>query len=330
MAEGPPSIYLLYGDDRPALEEALRDLLTKVGDAGAQALNVTRVSAASLDLESLARDAMALPLLGGRRVIVIEEAAHLPTEGQRRQQLVALLDSLPPTTALVFLAPIAFEKPRDRDQWEASWPPLAWAREHRDRAFAKRFDLPTGPGFVRWLRQRAAREGGELEPQAAALLAELVAGNPLLAQQELDKLLAYTDRCRPIEAADVERLTPYYGQSDVFAMVDALGARDGRRALARLQHLLRQEDPGYAFAMIARQVRLLIMARQALNLGQDPRERLKVHPFVAEKIAAQARNFRLEQLQALHRRLLEIDLAVKTGKADLQTELDRLVAAFAV
>lgn len=329
MAEGSPSVYLLYGDDRPALEEALQDLLAKVGDAGTQALNVTRVSAATLDLDGLTRDAMALPLLGGRRLIVVEEAAHLSVEGERRKRLEALLDALPPTTALVFLAPVSFEKPRERDRWEASWPPLVWARQNPDRAFVKRFDLPTGPAFVRWLRQRAAREGGELEPQAAALLAELVAGDPLLAQQELAKLLDYTDRRRPIEAADVERLTPYYGQSDVFAMVDALGARDGRRALAHLHHLLRDEDPGYAFAMIARQVRLLLMARQALDLGQDPRQRLHIHPFVADKVTAQARNFRLEALKALHRRLLEIDLATKTGKADLETELDRLVAGFA-
>ena len=168
--------------------------------------------------------------------------------------------------------------------------------------------------------------GGEIEPAAAHLLAESVAEDLFLANQELTKLLDYVDRKRPIEINDVERLTPFHGQSDVFAMVDALGQRRGQEALQRLRQLLEDKDPKYAFAMIVRQFRLLLRAREALDLGLNTQQVLRVHPFVVNKVSAQAGNFSLADLERIYHKLLAIDLATKTGQASVEVELDSLIA----
>ena len=52
---------------------------------------------------------------------------------------------------------------------------------------------------------------------------------------------------------------------------------------------------------------------------------LKLHPFVARKTAEQARNFSLPQLEAIYQKLLDTDIAIKTGRHEPMLALDLLV-----
>jgi DNA polymerase III subunit delta len=318
MAENnPPTLYLLHGDDELAASEFVTRLRAKVGDPSAVVLNMHEFNADGLDLGALAQACRAAPFLARRRLVVVRPASALVADAGRQARLEALLGQLPPTTALVLIEPRPLAK---------TSPLLRWAGDHADSTLVREFAVPHGEAFVRWVRQRCLQLGGDIDPQAAFLLAELVGDDPRLADQELTKLLDYVDRLRPIGSEDVERLTPFGGQSNVFAMVDALGMQDGPTALNHLHRLLEDEPPQYALAMIARQFRLLLLAREAIETGQDPRQALRVHPFVAGKIAAQARRFTLPQLEDVLRGLLAMDTSIKTGQTDEKVALDAFIA----
>ncbi len=324
----PPTVYLLYGDDSVALKEAVERLRAKVGDESAVAMNVDRLQGEGLDLERLRSICASMPFLARRRMVILEDPLRLLGKASLRQPFLELLADLPPSTALVLVQQVDLEATRGKLP-----KPLAqfveWLAAHLPGYYAQRLQLPHGQGFARWLQKRARQEGGEMEGEAAALLAEMVGEDPLIAQQELGKLLDYVNRARPVTAADVERLTPFHGQSDVFAMVDALGQRDAKTALHHLEGLLQSQSAQYAFAMIVRQVRLMLMARETIDLRRPLESALHVHPYVAQKVAAQARNFSLRDLERLMLHLLEVDQKVKTGQADLQLALERLIAGLA-
>ncbi len=112
--------------------------------------------------------------------------------------------------------------------------------------------------------------------------------------------------------------------------MDALGGRQAARAAELFQAKVNAgADPFYLFTMFTRQFRLLLQARSLLDAGERPAgiaEQLKVRPFVADKLARQARGYTMPQLEAIYRRLLEIDADAKTGRADLLTALYLLVA----
>ena len=115
-------------------------------------------------------------------------------------------------------------------------------------------------------------------------------------------------------------------------MVDSIGNRDGARAMRLLRKTMEQGNVGGVFAMIVRQFRLLLLAREALDGGTPAAHlasALDVHPFVAQKLASQARNFRLAALEDLYRRLRDIDEEVKTGRIELETAMEALVAQLA-
>jgi len=85
-------------------------------------------------------------------------------------------------------------------------------------------------------------------------------------------------------------------------------------------------------AMIVRQFRLLLLAREVLDQGgsaKDVQARLKLRSsFEAGKIAEQARRFSLQTLEGVYRGLLGIDEAIKTGRIEDEVALDGLVAGF--
>ena len=114
----------------------------------------------------------------------------------------------------------------------------------------------------------------------------------------------------------------------------AIGSRHGRSAARLLQHKLDDgTDPFYLFAMIVRQFRLLIQVKELAEAGLNPQriaQTIKIHNFVAGKLFQQSHNFSLEQLESIYAHLLEIDVGVKTGKTDMVTALDLLVAGVTV
>ncbi|MEX0787964.1 MAG: DNA polymerase III subunit delta [Anaerolineales bacterium] len=337
MARSLPVVYLFYGDDELAQGEALDQMRRKLGDSSAADLNLVQFSGTTVDLEELAAAAQTLPFLAPRRILAVHHAQDLPRHTGWDVRLREMVLGAPPTTALVLLETFDFLEARRRgrrganesseDVHRAKSPLGKWSLALGDRVLSKAFEIPRGGAFLRWLHTRASHLGGAIEEDATMALAEFVDGDPRLADQELAKLLDFVNRERPIQRADVERLTPFHAQSDVFALVDSLGARDPRRAIGHLHALLQDEDAQFALHMIARQVRLLIQAREASDRNEEPQGSAgRLPAFVQAKLRGQAANFRMAELESLHRRLVDLDLAVKSSRVELSIGLDALIA----
>lgn len=330
MDRPPYTVYLFYGDDEFAIAEVIKQLRDRLGDPTTADMNTQRFSASSLDLGALEETCAAMPFLAHRRLVIVDNVELLSRDKSwdenRKDRFFKLLDDLHESTAMVLIDYAEIQSSKKEDDFKKRSPFYQWAKANPNKAFIRKCSSPKSNAFLHWLMNCCRSLGGEIEPAAAHLLAKSVAEDLFLANQELTKLLDYVDRKRPIEINDVERLTPFHGQSDVFAMVDALGQRRGQEALQRLRRLLADKDPKYAFAMIVRQFRLLLRAREALDLGLNTQQVLGVHPFVVNKVSAQAGNFSLADLERIYHKLLSIDLATKTGQASVEVELDSLIA----
>ena len=327
MSKTPPRVYLFFGDDEHAMGEEVDGLRKRLGDPSTADLNFTHFEGKSLDMGALEEACASAPFLADRRLVVLEGPSRLVHLAGPRDRLIALFESLPPTTALVLLDPLDLTRRTAQSNYQQRSPVYRWIQAHPDYGLARAFIQPRGAAFVRWLEARVRDAGGQIEGEAAQLLAAYVLDDPQLADCELLKLLDFVDFDRPISRPDVEALTPMNRQSDVFAMVDSLGQRNGQQALAHLHALLKDEDPLFAFSMIIRQFRLIVQAREALDLGVSPKQVLDTYDFVVNKVAAQARNFTMPQLETIYRELARLDVDSKTGRADLAVGLDRLVAS---
>jgi DNA polymerase-3 subunit delta len=253
-------------------------------------------------------------------VVIVEGLFAAAPDKPFVDRLLDYLPTLPPTTRLFFLEPDAL----------AANNRLLQLAEKDKSAHVRRFDLPEGNQLERWIRGHVEAGGGRIAPQAVQLLAVNVGSDLAALGNEIEKLLLYAGPEGTITAEDVQRLSPYAAEASIWELVDALGGRQSAQVATLFQRKLNEgDDPFRLFAMFVRQFRLLIQTRALLDAGERPAgiaEQLKVRPFVAEKLARQARGFTLPQLEHVYRRLLEIDIETKTGQADLLTALHLLVA----
>ena len=194
------------------------------------------------------------------------------------------------------------------------------------------FPLLRGKDLKTWIRQRVSEEGGDITPQAVALLAELVGGDLWAMDSEIQKLLIH-DQDRPISEDDVRQLVCCVQEASIFALVDAVA--EGRTESAqRILHRLYDDGvpPTYILTMITRQFRLIAQAR---DLGKGL-SRLQIQDrlglkssYALDKALSQARLYDSERVKWVYGKLLETDLAIKTGQYSDKLALELLVAELA-
>ena len=334
MATRPtPRYYILHGEDELARSETLDKLQARLGDSDLATLNTTMFNGAKTTLTELKNTCNTVPFLTRRRMVVVEglltRLAKLP-KGQKKKSnwqkeylnaLAEYLPHLPETTRLIFVEP--GQLPHNH--------PILRQAEQDEFGYVRAFEPPKD--LVKWVRRRAADKGGEFSPQAAVALVEAISANQRLLDQEIEKLLAYTNMARPVTSEDVSLLVPYAQEAVIFDAVDALGQRDGAKAVTLVHNLLEHgNEPLYLFAMIVRQFRLLIQVKELSEQGLAPpaiAKAIKLHPFPTRKLYVQARNFSLQQLDQVHRHMLDIDVQIKTGQIDSIMALDLLIAGLA-
>jgi DNA polymerase-3 subunit delta len=165
------------------------------------------------------------------------------------------------------------------------------------------------------------------------VLAQFVGNDLWMLANEVDKLVQYTGG-RQIEVADVEALVSATREANIFAMVDAI--LEGRPAQAQDLCATLLDDgsaPVQLLTMIARQVRIIYQVKDlkarkktrkdigaALSLNSD---------FVLNKAIDQADRYTVARLRDIYHRLLDTDLAIKTGRYEGELALAIFIAGMA-
>jgi DNA polymerase-3 subunit delta len=331
MAKPTPTFYVFHGADEFTRAETLADFKRRLSPPDTVDLNTTILEGGGLTLAELHHACDAIPFLADKRLVVVRGLLTRLTPRKERELVAAqkellaalagYLPHLPETTRLIFI---------EEQALPASHPILQLAQKE-ERGYAKQFDPPDARALPGWIEKRVHKHGGQIEPQATQQLAAVVGADLRLLDQEIAKLVTYTER--PITRADIDALVPYAQAAVVFDLVDALGRRDGRTAARTLHRLLDMgEHPLELLAMIVRQFRLLIQVTElkAENAtAQDIAQRLGIHPFPARKLYDQATHFTAVQLETIYRHLLDTDAGIKSGEIEAEAALDLLVAGLA-
>jgi DNA polymerase-3 subunit delta len=330
-------IYVLHGDDSLGIWETLRGLRQRLGegDEVMAAANTTVLDGQTVTLADLEQHATTLPFMGERRLVIVHGLlARVQTERAHKQwpALKALLSRVPESTRLVMIEGIDLLTTGRKTGSQA----LKWLEEWRleqpaprEALWIRRFEVPSPQALPGWVKRRVERLGGHIEPRAAALLAAYVGGDTWSLATHIDKLVTWADS-RAISESDVRELVPQAAADRMFELVDALANRDAPAALSLLRTQLGGDpaSPLRLLAALAYQVRNLIgiKALEASGRGASAAARLKIPPFVVDKLRRQAGRFSLQDLLALQARLLDVDVAIKTGRSEAPVALDLLVA----
>jgi DNA polymerase-3 subunit delta len=295
-------VYLLAGSDRPKITRAVRRLRARVGEDAVEQLSAREVTGADT---VAACNALGLFGGGGGRLVVVTEIERWKAADTK--ELVAYLAAPNPQTVLAL---VGDEVKRD----------TALAKAVAKTGDVLVYDVPKKK-LPEWVGEQFARVGATADPDACRALVELVGENLDELATEVDKLATWADGER-IGAKEVEELSAGRAETSIFTLTDAWGRRDVAGVLAAAESRLERSDRPRPVEL-ARLVGLLVnhvgRVRACQRFAADgvrPREaaqRLKMHPFAAEKAVAQAQNFSAEELGAAIVRLAQLDHAIKGG-----------------
>lgn len=348
-------VYLLYGDDDFTLRQHVAEIKAALGDPEMLALNTAALDGKTVSFAEVQANCETVPFLAPARLVVLDGLFQRFAPRRGRGAVAAAPasdndndgDDHTDDEATDEGAP-AGKDALDRGGWSAlprvfsNLPETTTVLMVEAKPPAKNnplfrlveklvevrvFNKLKGPALQRWVQERVEKTGGRITPGAVRLLVDLVGDDLWAMASELEKLATYALN-RQITELDVQTLTVGAKEASVFALVDAITARNLRDA-ARLLHQLLEDGaaPPYLLFMIARQFRLLLQTRDLKAQGMDNQEisrRIGVFSdFAMRKTLEQARNAQRPALVAAYHRLLEADLAIKTGRleGDLALEL---------
>jgi DNA polymerase-3 subunit delta len=320
-----PVVYLFHGDDVVAINEAIAELKSRIGDDSTTDLNYLALDGRAASIEQLETAGRSLPFLAERRLTVLNHPLAMMQNDANRKRMLSLLEILPGESAVVLAEHKPLQTPKDKRGGKMHWL-QKWGASMEGKVFVREYSVPHMSG---WIINRARKMGGEFEPQAANRMSGMVGNDVRLAEQEIIKLLTYVNYERPVTEQEVLELTAAQSEGFIFDFVDALGERNRKKAVNEFHRLLVDSEPQNIFGMIVRQFRLLVQSREIIDQRggeQEIAKELKVHPFVGKKLAGQARQFSQTQLDAIFHRLLEIDSGLKTGKMSIDLSIDLLIA----
>lgn len=329
--------YLFYGPESYLREQAVARFREKIFPSPyLEDFNYTVLDGEETSPRELVNIATTAPFPEGRRLLLVKNPPYfkgkgtpavdgeaLEPEAEREPpgdqgELLKYLTSPTEYTCIIFNT----SQPVDRRK------KIFKQLEKKGRAIE--FSYLNSRDLTRWLDKQAAARGKKIAPDAAEELLYRAGSGLQNLHSEINKLLSYVGDEKIITRGDVLVLTPPPEEEDIFAVVDAIGQRQPRRAIDGIKKMLvLKKPPQVILTMVARQFRLLIMAREAMERGGPPADAAKkmgVHPFVAKKALSQCRNFSMPVLVGALHRLYLVDSDVKSGRRPFLPAIELFIA----
>jgi len=208
----------------------------------------------------------------------------------------------------------------------------------KEQKFIQEFKKFSGIETVNWIKKVVEERDGMITPSAAQSLANLSNNNLWQIDKEINKLINHRkgkvslnkEESIAIEVSEVENLVKGNFDENIFALTDAIGAKNKTMAIKLLedQYLAGASDV-YLLLMMTRQIKILLQISSALENNLSSREIasiLRLHPFVVQKGITQSRNFTLKRLKEIFNKLVEIDYNMKTGKLEIRLALSLFIS----
>jgi DNA polymerase-3 subunit delta len=325
-------LHVLIGEDDFSIRQELGEIKKSIGDATALLTNTTVLDGKQVTKEQLFNACETVPFLADKRLVIVEgllekydkagrngkkKAAKQAEQPEEYKTIAGGLKKLPPFTELVIIG----------GEVNKTNPLL---KELETITRVKSFPVIKGAQLSQWAQKRISDAKSTIAPQALTLLTRFVGNDLWTMAAEVDKLTQYAEG-RRIEEGDVKALVSHAQEANIFSLVDAvMEARAGAAQELLQQQFIQGAAPAQILTMLARQVRIIFLVKEMRGRGVGRGEIQSnlglTSDFVLRKAWEQADKYSLAKLRGMYHKLLEADIAMKTGKLEGEIALEILVA----
>jgi DNA polymerase-3 subunit delta len=327
--------YIIHGPDNYSVHQELGKIKQGLGDQVLLSTNTSILDGRQLSLNELTDICSAIPLFSPFRLVIVEgllEKFDIGTTmyGQSKhiskvssglkdwESLSGYIGNIPQTTILVFIYNIEIKN--------AGKNPLFKLLSPIGKLIS--CPQPERKNIEELVKRKIDTFGGKITPSAIRLLVEHIGGDLWAIHNSVDMLINYSSGAT-ITDNEVMKLTSFAKEASVFDLIDAIINKKIERAQRYLHNLILEGATSfYILAMIARQIRLIVRAKDinpALNRPQIMSNLGITKEFALDKTLTQAKHYTFDNLREAYCRVLDADIAIKTGRYDGDLAIELLV-----
>lgn len=235
-------VYYLHGEDDYLKDESTRRLVDAAIDPATRDFNLEQRRAGDVDAETIESLLSTPPMMAERRAVVIRDVGALKKDA--RAMLDRYLQSPVSDVLLIITTPAGGKLDKG----------IA------ERATVAEFEPLTGARVPKWITFHVEQVlKSRITPEAVTLLQDAVGNELAQLRMELDKLASYAGDGVIDESAVSEIVGVRRGET-LGDLLDAIGQRDGARALALLPHVMQQPKTSAVQIVMALSTQTLALA----------------------------------------------------------------------
>lgn len=301
-------VYLLYGTKEFGIEEEIKTLSKNIDE-----MNISKYDLNN-DMLSLAlEDAKTMSLFGDKKIVIIDNANMFTgITSKDSEKIEDYLNHINENTILIFV--VHNDKLDSRKKI---------TKLIKEKGKIKEFnDELDSTNLVRRLFKDY-----NIEYSTIKLLIDRVGNNPLILQNEINKIKIYKENDKRVTDEDILNLTVKLIEIDIFKLIDYIIKKDKEKAIELYYEMLKiNEEPIKIIVILANQFRIMYQSKELLKKGyseKDIASILKIHPYRVKLAIQNSRNYSSKTLLEYLNNLADIDIGIKTGKLnkDLALEL---------
>lgn len=301
-------VYLLYGTKDFEIEEEIKKLSKDIDE-----MNISKYDLNN-DMLSLAlEDAKTMSLFGDKKLVIVDNANMFTGSTSKDSELIEeYLNHINENTTLVLI--VHNDKLDTRKKITKLIKRVGKVQEFND-------ELDT-TSLVRRLFKDY-----NIDYKTIQLFIDRVGNNPLIIQNEINKIKIYKDNDKNITEEDILNLTAKLIEIDIFKLIDYIVRKNKEKALELYYEMLKMnEEPIKIVVILANQFRIMYQSKELLKKGyseKDIANTLKIHPYRVKLAIQNSRNYTSDILLKNLNALADIDIGIKTGtiNKDLALEL---------
>lgn len=309
--------YLLYGEEA-YLKKQYKDKLTKAILPEGDTVNYAYYEGKGIQPGELIDLAETMPFFAERRLIVVENSGFFKNASP---ELADYIRTMPETACFLF---VENEVDKRGKLYKA-------VKEKGRIAEMGRQDEKT---LLYWIAGNVKKEERQIKESTARYLISLVGTDMENLEKEMEKLFSYTLGKSEITIQDIDDICTSQVTNQIFAMVEAVAAKQQKKALDYYYDLLAlKEPPMRILYLLSRQFKLLMEVRDLVGKGFDKSQIAKtvgLHPFVAGKYMQQCRDFSETELRSILEDAADTEEMVKTGRLNDMMSVELFIVKYSV
>ena len=319
-------IYFIYGEETFMLDEAMKAIKESACPDGLNDFNYDAFQGKDIKGDIVRSCAEMLPMMSKRRLVIVQDIQEVPAS--ELEPLKDYFKDPSPTTCLVLHARTAQKKLDGRlGIFRALKKAAKWCE------FKPMYENEVGP----FLQGGARRRGLNLDREVPAYLVDAVGTKLAALDQALEKIDLFLGNSgesddsgpRRVSIDDAKSIIARTRSRSVFDLTDALGESDFQGALEVLaKMLLEGEAPILISHMITRHFRIVARLQDPSLRRANRSEKAsaaKVSPFFVKEYERHGRAFSPAEVGAILRRMLDVDIALKSSPVADQVILEELL-----